>query len=446
MQISTSTVSHRLIHKTTKDIVKNVISDINGTPNFVLVALTSSYKNREDYQKALLKIQEESGTENIMGGTFPAVVTSDEKPTVQGCAAMAIKSNEIHFEKPFAYSNIRTKPKKGAKIIKEKYKNTLLKSKIGFIITPGPSFLPGAMEDMKPMDSFFAHKFKRIFGVIGTLIQKNMGKQGYGVTEYADVILEILSNSGVDELIGGATYEMDVNPNFQFQGNQVYQNALVGTVISSDILEFGHSWTFDKSQKHKSYIVTDYLKGGYIQKIEKKSASDKFLDEINTTRELYDEAFSRYSYASLLYLTAVLLENGEYSPYVCASHPALKGLITSIPNSKLNGKPFKTELFTQSGSGIKKSAYECAIKARENIDNPLFGIFVNCSNRLIIAGDKIEDENIMIKKALGEDVPFITLYGGGEFSLINSQPIYSSVSLHSFIAGKASFSKKNVVF
>jgi len=44
MQISTGTTSHRSINQATKNIIKDVIEDIDGTPDFVLVAFTSNYK------------------------------------------------------------------------------------------------------------------------------------------------------------------------------------------------------------------------------------------------------------------------------------------------------------------------------------------------------------------------------------------------------------------
>ncbi|MHA1202946.1 MAG: hypothetical protein ACTSQ4_10555 [Candidatus Heimdallarchaeaceae archaeon] len=86
------------------------------------------------------------------------------------------------------------------------------------------------------------------------------------------------------------------------------------------------------------------------------------------------------------------------------------------------------------------------MKASQNIEKPLFGMFVNCSNRLLIAGDKIEKENIMIREAIGNDVPFITLYSGGDCSVIKNKPVFSAVSLHGMVAGENTDTTKNVVF
>ena len=86
------------------------------------------------------------------------------------------------------------------------------------------------------------------------------------------------------------------------------------------------------------------------------------------------------------------------------------------------------------------------MKASQNIEKPRFGMFVNCSNRLLIAGDKIEKENEAIREAIGKDVPFITMYSGGEFSVINKKPVFSAVSVHGMIAGENVTTIKNVVF
>ncbi|MCK5140590.1 MAG: hypothetical protein KAQ70_00200, partial [Candidatus Heimdallarchaeota archaeon] len=97
MKIATGTASHRSIHQVTKNIVKDVIGDINGTSDFLLVGFTPNYRSKQVYKEALTKLSEESGTTNIVGGTFPGVATSNGYPTTQGCAVMAIKSNDIQF-------------------------------------------------------------------------------------------------------------------------------------------------------------------------------------------------------------------------------------------------------------------------------------------------------------------------------------------------------------
>jgi hypothetical protein len=447
MQIATGTVSHRSIENATKHVIKDVIENINGTPDFLIVAFTPNYNEKQKYEEALSRICEESGTQNIIGGTFPGVATSNSSPTIQGCAVMAIKTDEMEVQSPFAYSNVRIKPNKGAERIQEAYDNAKEASKTGFFLTTGPFFQQDAFEQMKTLDTVFALKFKKIFNSIGRLINKNMGKNGYGTTTFADSILRRLAEKGVKNLIGGATIDLDMKSCFQFAGDKVFRNALVGTVFSSDKLHFGHGWAFDKSQRNKNYSFTDYLKSsGYIQKINKEPANEAFLDLIGIPRDLYDEAFSKLSYASLLYLSAIKSEKEDYVPFVSVCHPILDGVVSTIPESVFENSNTKADFFTQSGTGIQRSAFECAKEVAKELSNIRFGVFVNCSNRLLIAGDKIDKENAMIKEAIGREIPFITLYSGGEFSLINSRPIYSAVSVHGMVAGELKSSVKNVVF
>ena len=167
MQIATRTVSHRSIYETTKNIIKDVIEDINGTPDFLLIAYTPNYREKSAYEQVMSKICEESGTENIIGGTFPAVATSDDVPTTQGCSAMAIKSSELEIHTPVSYSNIRINPNKGSNKLIKLFKNDQNKFKTGIFLTPGPFFPPGAFEDMKAMDTIFAHKFRGMFNQVG---------------------------------------------------------------------------------------------------------------------------------------------------------------------------------------------------------------------------------------------------------------------------------------
>ena len=441
MQTIARTFSHRSIHHVTKEIIKDVIGDINGNPDYLLVAFTNNYREKQKYQQAISKICEESGTQNIMGGTFPGVATSEDLPTTQGCSVMAIKSNEIDIKTPFSFSNVRTNPQKGAKIFGDLFELDEKKSEMGFFLTPGPFYQQNAFEQLKILDTFFARKFKKIFNLIGDIIDKNMGKNGYGSTLFADIVLKKLAQRGVKSLLGGATIDLDMKSCYQFSGDKIFRNALVGTAFSSDNLHFGHSWAFDKSQRSKDFGITDFLKSGYIQSINEKPANETFLEIIGISEDLYEEAFKKFAYASLLYLSAIEYEE-EHIPFVSVCHPILDGVITTIPERITSSNNIKADFFTQSGTGIQKSASECATNISKNLRDIRFGIFINCSNRLLIAGDKIEEENKMIKKSIGDDVPFITLYSGGEFSLINQRPVYSSVSVHGFVVGE----RKNVVF
>ncbi|MHA1344867.1 MAG: FIST N-terminal domain-containing protein [Candidatus Heimdallarchaeaceae archaeon] len=446
MKIATGTASHRSIHQVTKNIVKDVIGDMNGTSDFLLVGFTPNYRSKQAYEETLTKLCEESGTSNIVGGTFPGVATSNGYPTTQGCSVMAIKSNDIQVHNPFFYSNIRTNPKRGAKVILDCHKKINQKNKMGLFLTAGPFFEPDAYEQMKILDTFFAHKFKGMFNAIGKIINKNMGRNGFGTANYADEILSILAKKKVNNMIGGATIDLDMKTSFQFEGTNVLKDAMVGTFFSSDKLQFNIDWTFDKSQKLNDFDISEFLTSGYIQKINKKPARQAFIDLIGISEELYNESFARYANASLLYLSALDSEEEDHIPYVSICQSILNGVVTTIPERMLKKKNINADLFTQSGTGIQKSAFECAMKASQNIEKPLFGMFVNCSNRLLIAGDKIEKENVMIREAIGNDVPFITLYSGGEFSVIKNNPVFSAVSLHGMVAGENTDTTKNVVF
>lgn len=446
MQIATRTASHRSIHTTTKQIITDVIGDINGTPDFVLVAYTPNYREKKEYEKAISKIQEESGTHNIIGGTFPAVATADELPTTQGCSAMAIKSSELDVHSPVSYSNIRLNPEKGSDKLVNLFKNDQNRFKTGFFLTPGPFFPPGAFEGMKAMDTVFAHKFRGMFNQVGKLINRSMAKNGHGVTSFAYKILQKLLENGVENTLGGATIDLDMLSCYQFQGDNVFQNALVGTVFSSNTINFEHNWTFDQSKKNKSFELSKGLKSSsYLHEINDKPAQEEFLNQIGLSKELYEEAFQNMAYASLLYLSTLKSENQGNLPFVSVCHPILKGVIATIPEEILDESDKIAEFCTQSGIGVQESAYECASSLAQGVDHPLFGLFINCSNRLLIAGDKIEEENNMIKKALGPDVPFMTLYSGGEFSIIKNKPIYAAVSVHGLVAGYNNSPQKNVV-
>ena len=403
MQIATGTTSHRSIHTATKQIINDVIGDINGTPDFMIVAYTPNYREKDEYEKAIAKICEESGTQNIIGGTFPAVATSNDIPTTQGCSLMAFKSSELSFQPPVSYSNVRLNPNKGAEKLVNLFKKDKKQNKTGFFLTPGPNFPPDAFSGMKMLDSVFAHKFRGMFNQVGKLINRNMGKNGYGVTSFAYKILKKLIENGVKNTLGGATIDLDMLSCYQFQGENVFQNAMVGTTFSSDKLDFGHSWTFDKSQRLKTFEISKGLKSSsYVQTINNKPAQEEFLNLLDIPKDLYEEAFKGVAYASLLYLSTLMSEDQGNLPFVSVCHPILEGVISTIPEEILDESDRIAEFCTQSGIGVQKSAYQCAKSASQGIDHPVFGLFINCSNRLLIAGDKIEQENKMIEEAVNE--------------------------------------------
>ena len=173
---------------------------------------------------------------------------------------LAIKSNEMNFHKPQGQSEIRLNPNKAAKNLGKMYKSDKNNSKIAFVLTTGPTLLPAALEDMKPLDMFVARKFKKMFNLVGDFLQKNMAKQGFGTNSYNAILLNQMIKYGVNELIGGATIDLDLTPNYQFARDEVLIHGFTGTVISSNKLKFGHSWMFDRSHKTKQYEISEYLR------------------------------------------------------------------------------------------------------------------------------------------------------------------------------------------
>jgi len=292
------------------------------------------------------------------------------------------------------------------------------------------------MEQLKLLDTYPAIKYQKMFNVLGAGLEWFLGKQGLGTGSYIDELLYYLAKNNVSDLIGGATFDIDLQDNYQFVNNFIHSNSLVGTSFSSNTIKFGHSWAFDKSEKTREYSITHKLKSGYIQKINGKRANNHLLQIMDVPSNIYNEFFERFSYANALYLSGIKEEDGDYHPFMTANHPKLKGVVSTLPPSKITKEPIKAELFTQSGLGIQRSAYECASKAVKEIVHPKFGIFINCANRLLIAGDKIAEENKKLTESLGEDVPFITLYSGCEFSIFNKKPKYTTVSIHGLIAGE----------
>ncbi|UJG42685.1 MAG: hypothetical protein K9W46_09860 [Candidatus Heimdallarchaeum endolithica] len=435
MQVKSGMVSNRSLKKVVKELIDDVILEIKGIPDFLLIAFTSKYK-RTDYKRALELLTQETGVKNLIGGTFPAIGVQNEVPTTQGGAAFTFKGSEIKVQRPIIYKNIRTKKKKFITEFPKIYNTTKAKSKIAFVLSTGPKLQPNAMEQLKLLDSYPAIRYQKMFNVLGSGLEWLLGKQGLGTGSYIDELLNYLAINNVSELIGGATFDIDLENNYQFVSDFIYSNSLVGTSFSSDTIKFGHSWTFDKSEKTKEYSITHKLKSGYIQKINGERANNKLLQIMDVPSDIYNEFFEKFSYANALYLSGIKEEDGNYHPFMTANHPKLKGVVSTLPPSKITEDPIKAELFTQSGLGIEKSAYECVNKAAEKITNPKFGIFINCANRLLIAGDKIAEENKKLAERLGDNVPFITLYSGCEFSIFSKKPKYTTVSIHGLVAGK----------
>ncbi len=437
MQISSTTISNSSLNIVAKEIAKDINSDINGAPDFLLIALTSGYKKQQDYNKAINYIIDETGAKNVIGGTFPAVSTNGQPPTIQGGSALAFKDNEIQISKPIDHKNIRVNQKGAISKLSKIYNKKASKNKIAFGFSPGPVLLPNAMEQLKLLDSYPALKFKKMFNFLGDQLEKFLGRKGLGAGGYIDAIIQGMALNGVHEMIGGATFNINLEQNYQFAGKRIFSNSFVGTILSSSRYKFNHNWYFDKSTQSKRYNITKILNSGYIQEINTKPANEELLKIMGIPREIYIDAFETFAYGNALYLSVIREQDETYRTFLTANHPKLDGVISTIPKSWIkNKKEIIANLYTQSGEGIKRSARECANKIKQGHSHTKFGIFINCANRLLIAGDKIYEENKEISNVLGYDVPFISLYSGSEFSIIKGQPIYSSVTIHGLVVGE----------
>lgn len=262
-----------------REVATSALKKLETPPSFFLLFSTIHYKDHGGFQEFLSAVLDvlPEGTP-LIGGTIAGFINN------YGCyarGATALAVSYPNMDVAVGYG-IRTKrnPKKAARncadmirkeLEKSPYKNKFLINMISAPIIPKIPFM-GEVNNVK----------SRILGAMLTHIGMPIAHYfGTGVGKEQDVIEQLAVSLPEYYMIGGSSVDDGrMLSNYQFIGDNIFTNSVTALACSIDIpVSLKAQIAVHKTEK--KFKITDATYHDYIvKKIEGKSASNYFLEEI----------------------------------------------------------------------------------------------------------------------------------------------------------------------
>ncbi len=435
MTIATSIASHRDALRATRIAAHELRGGLSGDPEALIVGMTDQWSPKQ-MSECLAYVKNELGNPELIGMMDPVLFVNGHLPTTQGVALMGWEKEPIDTGVVQPSLNARSKPKKAGKIIANEYGKFAKEFKdSSLVLFAGGTVLDDDWVDqMKIFDSAFARRAGWMFRRITKLVEASMAKKGKNIVGYVEDIIDQLAKHELRNVIGGASFQRQLDSAYEFTQDGVKKNSCNGLMLGSDEYRFQTSWGFG-SHLYSSIDVTSVRASSYVSEMNGKKASQAYKEELGLTDEDIETHFGTQAFANTYHLLALEDDEGTMYPFVSLAPPPLDGVLLAIPSSKMRER-MTLHICKQSGQDILDSVKPTIERCTQGIDKVAGAMIFECCNRVYNIGDKITEENDLIADALGgKDTPYIGFGTGGEFSIKPLVHVANS-SIHALAFGK----------
>jgi len=383
-----------------REVARTTIKKLNRPPNFFLLFSTIHYDKHGGFQEFLDGVWDvlPKGTP-LVGGTVAGFMNQHGCFT-RGSVALAVSYPNMDIAVGLGH-NTKKNPKKAveefSKMIKTNAKESNFHEKFLFILPSG-----GKVPSLTGTGTRRVYKSKLPSSILSKLLKTSLKLYQKGLGR-EDIILEELSNSLPDfNIIGGSSIDDNkMENNYQFLGDNVYSNSIVGlSIITDSPIVMDSQVAVEKTGK---YFKADTAGEKYIiSKIDGKPATRTFFDYLNWPESLMDERLYRRTF----FYPILFEQNGEIYPEVIG---ALFG------NSIIVGFDIKSDTLCI-GQSSRKILTKVLKDGLSNITKngvPKLSIFIYCSALLETLGRDFFKVQEIIKEA-HQDSPFLLIATGGE--------------------------------
>ena len=406
-----------------REVAETALEKLDGEkPKFFLLFSTIHYEKYGGFQELLNGVWEvlPEGTP-LIGGTVAGFMNN------YGCFARGVTALAVSYPHINVVSAMGENPKgdpEGAAIAISKKLKVAGKSSKNLIIllTSGPEIFDFPfVKEKKFIRSKKASKLAIEFMKVA---QKKMGK-GWAMDK---TVLSLLSKEfSTDDIISGTSIDdFDFKRNYLFYMDKILTNASVALRMGGK-LNFNVNTTHCMKVRGIKFAITSVDYGGHIIKeINGKPAWPEFLRLVGWSEKiLLDE--NKFTEA-MMYIPFGFPKSGYMQPTMPAF--VFGDWMTAVAPVEENDS---VEILYIDGELLLEAVRSNLSK--QDIENPLFGIFSSCITRILTLGKNI----YRVKKILSnyfQDSPYIVFYTAGEGTYSGNSKIlnYCSMSFNSAIA------------
>lgn len=379
--------------KASEEVITQALDKLSNPPTFVLLFSTIHYEKNKGFQKILDKIYTKIPKETpLIGGTVAGFINNQNSYT-KGITAACFFSDELTIS-----SGVGKRSKANPiKAIKSALAKIELENKNNeFVI----SIISGGKIPYIPIFKQGRVIKSEIIGKLACFLLPYFGYLNKGVGKEDDIVKQIISTYDNIKLFSISTMDDEkMEKNYQFYFNKIISDSIILLKIKSDfniLINTEH----DLNEIKREIKITKISKDKQIiYEINNKSAKKEFLSIMDWPKEYLTEKI----YDKVFFYPFAFEKNNFFYPFI----PGLFLGNAIVATYKIESD--KLSIMNSSGKNLISSV----ANSMEKLRSPKFILMSECGLRLQTLGRNTFREQQIIQKKF-KDIPFISLYVGGE--------------------------------
>ncbi len=394
-----------------KEAVQKALKQLSGAnPKLAIVAIDLSAAAIYNIEDVLKGIKSEIPYVPLIGGGSIGVIVNDDV-AIRAVGIMLL-AGDFNVIKPRIWTHTRVDHEKVGREMIQEYKPLIGKAQneVMLLFTSGYRIPPEVLAQQKRFDSFGARVFSSLVSRIFWSNMRSFAEEGKGFPITQELIEYLVSNKLNVPIVGTQCGDTSGIRTFEFFNETVNYDSVISCLLSSDQIKFSVGYDLGVRGTGKKMKITKNV-GPFLLGINNKKALEGLLEVTGYERESLNE-LSYQGYINFLSLVGLADEDGVH-PYVAVTDPQYDSIFTVLP-PKMVEKKLELEICEATGEKILESARNAVRQAMQQIDDPKFLLFFDCSARITMLGDRILDEIKIIREEVGKDIPIFGFGSSGE--------------------------------
>ncbi len=398
------------------EATKEALKDFSGTPKLAIIGIDLSAANIYNLENVLKGIKKEIPNTPLLGGGSIGIIINNNVSI--RAVGILLLGGDIDVIEPQIWTKSRDNYEKIGQDIIKSYKSHLNKTlnEVILLFTSGYRIPPEVLAQQKRFDSFGARVFSSLVSRIFWSNMRNFASEGKGFPITQELVEYLVENGLNCPIVGTQCGDLSGVKTFEFFNETVNYDSVIACMLSSNNHKFGVGYDIGVRRTGKRIQITKNV-GPFLMGINGKKALDGLLEVMGHEKEALNE-LKHQGYINFLSLLG-LEDEDSIHPYVAVTDPQYDSIFTVLP-PKMVEKKLELEICEATGEIILESARRAVKMALENVEDPKFLIYFDCSARLSLLGDRIIDEINVIREEIGKDIPIFGFGSSGEIK--NSTP------------------------
>ncbi len=393
-----------------KEAVVTALKSISEKPKLAIVGIDLACPKTYKLEDVLKGIKSEIPDVPLIGGGSVGMIINED--IAIRSVGIILLAGDFNVIKPQIWLNSRKNYEQIGRQMLQTYGPFINKTENELLLafTSGYRIPSDVLAQQKRFDSWGARVFSSLVSRVFWGNMKDFAEEGKGFPVTQEIIEYLVQTQFNCPIVGSQCGDITGERAFEFFNDKVAYDSVIACLLSSDKVKFGIGFDAGIQPTGKKFTITKNV-GPFLMGINNKKALEGLLELLGYEKESLKE-LKYQGYINFLSLMGLSDADGIH-PYLSITNPEYDSIFTVLP-PKMVEKKMEIEICEASCLSILKSAEKAVKQAKEQVKNPKFLIYFECSGRLTMLGDRIIDEMAILRKEVGPNVPIFGFGSSGE--------------------------------